>query len=485
MTQVTRDFADAEHGEVSLRYAIFTMLDVEVIVASNRGPVSFALDTKNNPVVASSGGGLAGTLRRLLIGKGATWVACSMGEADTKAASSGLAGAGAGEGINLVMVNLDPGIYHMAYDTVANSTLWFLHHHMMDLSRAPRFGKRWMEAWKGYRDYNQAFAGEIAQVADNDACVLVQDYHLALLPGILAGIRPDLRCIHFSHTPFAAPDFFGVLPTAVGRELITAMSTAKNCGFHTEKWADSYRRSCISTGIDSPTTFVSSLGVDAGLLREEARSAKCSEAKSWVENVADGRRLIVRTDRMEPSKNVLRGLWAFDELLAEHPQWIEQVVFLVLTYPSRQNLPEYLAYASEVETTVDYLNDKWSTKSWTPVVLDLSDDYYKSLAALSLYDLLMVNPVRDGLNLVAKEGPLVNERNGSLLLSREAGTFGELSQAAIAVNPYDVGETATAVHKALLLDDSERASRSTKLEELASTRTPEDWLDDQLSQALA
>ncbi|EQD44006.1 Alpha,alpha-trehalose-phosphate synthase (UDP-forming) [mine drainage metagenome] len=163
---------------------------------------------------------------------------------------------------------------------------------------------------------------------------------------------------------------------------------------------------------------------------------------------------------------------------------MERIVFLVLTYPSRQNLPEYLAYASEVETTVDYLNDKWATKSWTPVVLDLSDDYYKSLAALSLYDLLMVNPVRDGLNLVAKEGPLVNERNGSLMLSREAGTFDELGQAAITINPYDIGETAAAAHESLLLDDQERASRSAKLVELASTRTPEDWLNDQLSQAL-
>ncbi|MHB8262137.1 MAG: alpha,alpha-trehalose-phosphate synthase (UDP-forming) [Acidimicrobiales bacterium] len=461
------------------------MLDVEVIVASNRGPVSFALDANGNPVSSSSGGGLAGTLRRLLLGKGATWVACSMGEADSKAAASGLAAAEAGDGIDLDMVDLDPGIYRMAYDIVANSTLWFLHHHMMDLSRVPRFGKRWMEAWEGYRDYNQGFADEITQTAGSDAIVLIQDYHLALLPGILAKVRPDLRSVHFSHTPFAAPDFFGVLPYGVSREIATAMSMAKSCGFHTERWADSYRRSCASTGIESPATFVSSLGVNADLLREEANSAKCREAKSWVENVAGEHKLIVRTDRMEPSKNVLRGLWAFDELLSVHPQWVEQIVFLVLTYPSRQNLPEYLAYASEVETTVDYLNDKWATKSWTPVVLDLSDDYYKSLAALSLYDLLMVNPVRDGLNLVAKEGPLVNERNGSLLLSREAGTFDELSQAAITINPYDVGETATAAHAALLLDDQERASRSAKLVELASARTPEDWLDDQLSQALA
>ncbi len=461
------------------------MLDVEVIVASNRGPVSFVFDKQNRPVVSSSGGGLAGTLKKLLLGRGASWVACAMGEADSQASRSGLAAAEAGEGIDLAMVDMDSTTYHMAYDTVANATLWFLHHHMMDLSRVPRFGVRWMEAWSGYREYNRIFSDEICQMAGEGAVVLVQDYHLSLLPGMLAKARPDLKVVHFFHTPFASPEFFRALPDTAAREIVTAMATAKSCGFHSSKWADSYLRSCVDTASIQPSSFVSSLGVDTESLRTEVESERCIEAKSWVENIADGRSLIVRTDRMEPSKNILRGLWAFDELLSEHPEWVERVIFLVLTYPSRQNLPEYLAYASEVETTADYLNDKWSTRSWSPVVLDTSDDYYRSLAALSLYDVLMVNPVRDGLNLVAKEGPIINERHGSLVLSREAGTFSELQAAVTGVNPYDIGETSTGLHEALTLGLTERAARASQLAKLASLRTPEDWLDDQLSQALA
>ncbi len=461
------------------------MLDVEVIVASNRGPVSFVFDKQNKPVLSSSGGGLAGTLKKLLLGKGASWVACAMGEADSQASRSGLAAAEAGEGIDLTMVDMDPSTYHMAYDTVANATLWFLHHHMMDLSRVPRFGLRWMEAWEGYRQYNQVFADELAQLAGDGAVVLVQDYHLSLLPGLLATIRPDLKVVHFFHTPFASPEFFQVLPDEVAREIIASMAAAKSCGFHSGKWVDSYLRSCMETASIQPSSFVSSLGVDVESLRADAQSEKCTEEKSWIENIADGRKLIVRTDRMEPSKNILRGMWAFDELLSGHPEWAEKVIFLALTYPSRQNLQEYLAYASEVETTTDYLNDKWSTRSWSPIVLDTSDDYYRSLAALSLYDVLMVNPVRDGLNLVAKEGPIINERHGSLLLSREAGTFSELEPAVTEINPYDIGATSAGLHDTLVLGEAERATRASQLAKLASLRTPEDWLDDQLSQALS
>src|SRR5450756_2428904 len=145
---------------------------------------------------------------------------------------------------------------------------------------------------------------------------------------------------------------------------------------------------------------------------------------------------------MELSKNLLRGFWAFEELLEQQPLWRERVVFVARAYPSRQGLAEYLAYQNEVESTVARINEQWATPGWDPIILFVEDDYQRSLAALTRYDVLLVNPVRDGLNLVAKEGPLINTHDGVLALSREAGAFEELKSAALDVNPFEVSGTA-------------------------------------------
>lgn len=197
----------------------------------------------------------------------------------------------------------------------------------------------------------------------------------------------------------------------------------------------------------------------------------------------DDRQVIVRVDRMELSKNLLRGFWAFDELLERQPQRREQVVFVALAYPTRQGLPEYLAYQNEVESTVARINQRWGTPGWTPIVLGVEDDYQRSLAALSRYDVLLVNPVRDGLNLVAKEGPLINTRHGVLALSREAGAYDELGPAALEINPFDVSGTAAVLAEALDMDEGQRASRSGELRKLIVGRRPVDWLNDQLDAA--
>jgi trehalose 6-phosphate synthase len=186
---------------------------------------------------------------------------------------------------------------------------------------------------------------------------------------------------------------------------------------------------------------------------------------------------------MELSKNLLRGFWAFEELLEQQPHRRGRVVFLALAYLSRQGLAEYLGYQNEVEATVARINERFATPGWTPIVLLVDDDYPRSLAALSRYDVLLVNPVRDGLNLVAKEGPLVNTVDGVLALSREAGAFDELAPGCLEVNPFDVSGTASALARALDMDDAERASLAKTLRELIVTRPPQRWLLDQLAAA--
>ncbi len=161
------------------------------------------------------------------------------------------------------------------------------------------------------------------------------------------------------------------------------------------------------------------------------------------------------------------------------PAWRGRVVMLALAYPSREGLADYLSYRSEVEHTADRINDAWGTADWTPIVLDVADDRDRSVAALTRYDVLLVNPVRDGLNLVAKEGPLVNTVDGVVVLSREAGAWEELQPAAVGVNPFDVTGTALALELALGMDPDERANRAAALRDLVLGRTAADWLDDQ------
>jgi trehalose 6-phosphate synthase len=230
---------------------------------------------------------------------------------------------------------------------------------------------------------------------------------------------------------------------------------------------------------------VAPLSIDPARLRASAAGPDVAPALARIEESVGGtdRAVIVRVDRMELSKNLLRGFWAFDELLEREPAHRERVVFVALAYPTRQGLPEYLAYQEEVETTVARINERWGTPGWTPVVLEVEDDYPRSLAALTRYDVLLVNPVRDGLNLVAKEGPVINARDGVLALSREAGAFDELAFGALEVNPFDVTGTATVLSEALALGPDERSARARALREAILARTPADWLADQLDAA--
>jgi trehalose 6-phosphate synthase len=458
----------------------------DTVLVSNRGPLTFHFED-GHPVPGMSAGGLAGSLRPLLMGTDATWVASSLNDADRAAAAAGLM---VDQGIRIELVEPEPDVYNMAYNVVSNGMLWFCHHHLFDAARRPRADQRWVEAWEAYRQLNQLFAQRVAKVAPEGGRVLVQDYHLALMGADLARLRPDLRTTHFSHTPFADPSVVRMLPTATGSELLVSMSEFGACGFHTRRWASAYRagREMVAGSGLSPSansTFVSPLATDPDLLSTSVKDPAVPRALARIEEQVGGsdRQVIVRVDRMELSKNLLRGFWAFEELLEAQPHRRERVVFVALTYPTRQGLPEYLAYHNEVEATVARINLQWGTPGWTPIVLEVDDDYPRSLAALTRYDVLMVNPVRDGLNLVSKEGPLINARDGVLALSREAGAFDELAPAALEINPFDVSGTAAVIAEALDMDTVQRARRAEKLRSLIRSRHPSDWLRDQLDAA--
>jgi trehalose 6-phosphate synthase len=411
-----------------------------------------------------------------------TWVAAALTDDDRAAAAAGAADV---EGMTLDLLDVDPAMGRLYYDVVSNATLWFLHHGLFDLPRRPRFDHHWWEAWDAFVEVNRLFAGRAAADAAEGDVVLVQDYQLCLVPGVLRTARPDLRIVHFSHTPFCEPGSIGVLPDSVATTLCSSMA-AVPCGFHTNRWADAYE-GCVRNvlGPDAPFAgrFAAPLAPDAPALRAVAEGEGARAAADELDELVGDRALLLRIDRIDPSKNVVRGFFAYDRMLEEHPEWRGRVVFVAMLNASREGLAEYAAYRQEVAQAVERVNRRWSTPSWQPVVLDERDDFARSIAGLGRYDVLLVNPLKDGMNLVAKEGPLLNRRDGVVCLSPEAGAYDELHRAVLRTHPYDVEQAAGALHRALSMPAAERAEMAARLRAIAGARTPLDWFDEMVRQA--
>jgi trehalose 6-phosphate synthase len=222
------------------------------------------------------------------------------------------------------------------------------------------------------------------------------------------------------------------------------------------------------------------LGVDAAELRARAQQEDVRDNAASLRELARGRQLIVRVDRTELSKNVVRGLAAYRDLLVRYPEWRGRVTHLAFSYPSRSSLAEYQAYTARVHELAAEINAEFGTRDWEPLILDVKDDYPRSLAACGIADVLLVNPIRDGMNLVAEEGPILSERGCALVLSREAGAAALLGEAALLVNPYDVSATADALHAGLNMPAAERRRRSALIADAAAARAPGRWLAEQI-----
>ncbi|GGO83144.1 alpha,alpha-trehalose-phosphate synthase (UDP-forming) [Nonomuraea cavernae] len=467
-----------------------------VLVASNRGPVSFTVSEDGVLTMKRGGGGLVSGLSGVTKNVGVLWVCAALSDGDRSAVRQTPGGrldqAGYDTGA-LRMLDIPPATFHRAYNAVANSTLWFVNHLLYDIPNSPRFGTRFQREWESYRDYNGAFALALAEEAGHEARVMVQDYHLTLTPAMLRAERPDLRIAHFSHTPWAPPEYFSLLPDEVAREVLEGILGADHAGFLTERWAGAFMDCCrflLGAEIDragrtithegrTTRIGVHPLGVDGAALRDRAGEPDVESHMTALREQVGDRRLIVRIDRTELSKNIVRGLLAYREFLAAHPEWHGRVVHLAFAYPSRHDLPEYREYTASVQRCAQEIEDEYATEDWDPLILNVDDDYPRSLAAYRMADVLLVNPIRDGMNLVAKEGPILSP-TAALVLSREAGAAAELGDDALLVNPYDVSGTAAALHEALVMPVEERERRRDRLAAAATALPPQQWLAAQL-----
>ena len=470
-----------------------------LLVAANRGPVSISTGAGGREEVRRGGGGLVSGMVSALSEVGGLWVCAALNDRERAAARRapdghlGEAGYDTG-GLDVRMLPLDPSTFARAYNGIANSTIWFIQHLLYDSANTPVFDAGWRRLWAAYERYNRTFADALAAEAAPGAKVMVQDYHLNLVPRQLREQRDDLHIAHFTHTPWAPPEQFGMLPTAVAREILTGLLGADHVGFHSRRWSEAFLRCCdrfLDADVDlaagtvrwdgrTVRTGVHPLGTAADEIRAKAHDEDAEAGLAHLREVIGDRKVISRVDRTELSKNIVRGLLAYRELLRLRPEWHGRIVHVAYAYPSRTDIPEYREYTAAVQRAGREIEQEFGTDDWDPVLLEVANDYPGSLAALRLADVLLVNPVRDGMNLVAEEGGVLSEHDCAVVLSREAGIADQYGQDALLVNPYDVTETAEALHAALSMPAAERQERWKRLLSAATALPPADWFRQQL-----
>ncbi|MGN6799176.1 MAG: alpha,alpha-trehalose-phosphate synthase (UDP-forming) [Gaiellaceae bacterium] len=419
-----------------------------LIIVSNRGPVTFDRAPDGERVMRRGGGGLVTALRGLLDHHDVTWIAAATTDEDRVVAAEGSSEA--------ALVAPEPDTYHGYYSVVANPMLWFIQHGLWGRGLRPDLDEAFHAAWRDYETVNRLFAERVVAELDNkpEAAVLFQDYHLYLAPGYVRAARPDAQLAHFVHIPW--PVDWTVLPEPMRRAVHEGLLANDIVAFHTARWARNFEASCdeIVGGHATARITHHAISIDTAEFEELARSdrvlAEERELEEWRPE-----KLVLRVDRTDPSKNIVRGLEAFGLLLDRWPEWRNRVRMLALLDPSRQSIPEYVEYVAAIERTTEEINGRH------PNAIDVrvADNFQRSVAAYKQFDVLLVNAVYDGMNLVAKEGPLVNARDGVLVLSENAGAHEELADWALTVNPFDVWGQAQALHEALSMDPAERRRR--------------------------
>jgi trehalose 6-phosphate synthase len=472
-----------------------------LILVSNRGPATFERGSDGELVARRGGGGLVTALTGLVEHREAIWVASAMSEEDVRASREhdGRSFEVELDGVSyrVRLVDSDPEAYDGFYNVVANPMLWFIQHYLWDLSNAPDVRRHEVEAYEnGYCAVNQDLADAVLQEtgSGDDAVVMLHDYHLYVAPKFIREERPDMFLHHFVHIPWTQPDAWRVLPSDIREGIYEGILSNDIVAFHTRSYKRNFLLCCrelFDLDVDEPAGVVRFEGRDVWVrayplpISAESfnRNAQRPAVHEYEREILRRRRehLILRVDRADLSKNVLRGFTAFDLFLEQHPEFHENVTFIAHLIPSRQDVPEYVEYLERIEALVAVVNHRHGTPDWMPIELRLRENLAEAIAAYKHYDLLMVNAMFDGMNLIAKEGPLVNERSGVSLLSENTGAHEELADFALSVNPFDVQEQADAIYRALTMGGDERAWRAQGLKRIVTARDPGDWVDDQLT----
>lgn len=486
-----------------------TMSQRPLIVASNRGPVSFTQVGDERFTSRQGSGGLVTAISTVLQDQQAIWIAATMGSGDRarwtlaqRRGESFVSPEETGTKFSLRFVVPDERSYNQYYNEISNPLLWFLQHYLWDTPRAPDITHETWDAWRnGYVKVNQLFADEIvasceATASGNEPIIMLQDYQLYLVGRMIRERRPRATVQHFVHIPWPDPDYWRLLPTEMRRAICEGMLGCDIVGFQTSSHARSFMYTCEAfvpgceidynnrqVTYDGRVTQIRHypISIDPAAVRkiaysQEARAYERYLPTHWNEYT------ILRADRAEPSKNIIRGFLAFDRFLEMHPEFRDRVNFIAITQPSRMDVAEYQKYLDDISAIVGRINAKYANveTGWQPIQLIMGEKYARVLAAMKWYDLLIVNSIMDGMALVAKEGALVNERNGVLLLSEGAGAVEQLGEHALVVSPADIEGTAEAIFEALTMPVQERHRRASSLRRIIEEADVNLWFRQQL-----
>ncbi len=473
-----------------------------LILASNRGPVTFNYDETGALQMERGEGGLVTALIGLCHHAEATWIAAAQTEAD-RAWGQGVVPLNGQASVQIHFVQPDPAAYDGYYNVVANPLLWFLQHSMWDVPLTPIINRNTWQAWHaGYVAVNRLFAEAIVkQVRANPqpTLVMLQDYHLYLVPRFIRqALKPEARptILHFTHIPWPGPEYWGILPPVMRAAIFDGLAGADLLGFQTQNDALNFLRTCAEhlpgrVGVKynkgrlwfrNHTTYVRDfpISIDVDALRQTARSPEVHAYKKDLEDIVGDYQLILRVDRLEPSKNIVRGFQAYEEMLDLYPEHRERVKFLTLLVPSRLGVDEYQDYLAALMAEAGRINAKYGGGEWEPVRVLVGQNYPRAVAAMQRYDVLLVNSIADGMNLVAKEGPIVNQRDGMLVLSDQTGARQQLAEGAIVISPCDVYATAEALHQALTMPRPQRQEAAQHLRSIVEEQDISAWLYQQL-----
>ncbi len=475
----------------------------QLIIASNHGPVTFHKNEQGEiQPLRSGGGGLVTALSGIAQHVNATWIASALSEEDKTWPGGMVPISEGGSPMNVRFVALEDEAYNGYYNVIANPLLWFLQHSMWDIFRSPTIDRTTWENWqKGYVVVNHMFADTIVkqiQAGQQPALVMLQDYHLYLAPYFIRRVihpRAKYTLTYFVHIPWPGAEDWGFLPPRMRQAILEGLCTVDLLGFQTQEDGLNFIRTCESylpkahvnfrrgrVWYRNHTTHVRDfpISIDVQALKRVAQTDEVAEHRKALLEQYGANQLIVRIDRIEPSKNIVRGFQAFDELLELHPEHRGKVQFLALLVPSRMEVEEYQSYLNELMGAAGQVNAAYGEGAWEPVRVMVGENYPRAVAAEQLYDVLLVNSIADGMNLVAKEGPVVNQQNGVLVLSERTGAHQQLASGALVIPPLDISATANALHQALILPIDERKEKAERLRGLIEKEDIVDWLCKQL-----
>ncbi len=446
-------------------------------------------------------GGLVQALLPFIEKTGGTWIASAMTDADIevveKYPENRIPTPKDNPKFGTILIILDRKKYYEYYNILNNSLLWFIYHYMWNLAYTPEIDDNIHKAWESYQYVNQKFADRVIKEinsAEKESLIMLQDFQLQTCSAYIREKFEDIFLSQFIHIPWPQPDYLGIFPRYIEKSIVEGLLSNNHIGFHIERYAKNFLMICekYADKVDFKNNIVHyndreifvrnyPISVDVEKLNRLVKSDEVLKYDRYVKKIKGNNFLIYRTERTDPSKNIIRGFKAYDLFFQKHPEFKGKVTFFITGVSTRENVREYKDYKTKLNNIIHKINGKYSRNGWKPIVTHFDAEYPLVIAAFKNYDCLLVNSIHDGMNLVPKEGSTVNENNGILIISETTGAYDELKEYSININAMDISETAEAIYNAITMKQDERKKRLKGLKKVIHNYDVYKWMEEQFN----